>query len=153
MRSLRAMPHHATRNPRTAVNNTCPQPAAIVIKSVFDLSHFCARAVSTNGNQCVGRAAWKKATEKPVAAMAKNASEFIGETVLTTSKAQWSHRDSRWSRDALIASAGSRIVFDCDQPFTKRFSDRDPRGCHRLQLHKRKRIRPGGNSGKLLQRR
>ena len=53
----RIIPSQATISPSMAVTRTCPLPASAVIASVFVRLHFWARAVRTNGSQCVGMAA------------------------------------------------------------------------------------------------
>ena len=63
--------------PSSDVSATCPSPANIATASAFALPHPCALATSTNGNQCVGIAAWKNATVNPVAAKVVSTVEFI----------------------------------------------------------------------------
>jgi hypothetical protein len=50
-----------------------------VTASVLARPQLRALATSTNGNQCVGIAAWTKATEKPVAATVVSAVDCIDE--------------------------------------------------------------------------
>src|SRR6478672_265241 len=69
IRSLKAIPSHATSSPSRAVNPACPLAAKVVITSVLPRLHRCARAVRTNGSQCVGIAAWKNAMVNPLTAM------------------------------------------------------------------------------------
>ena len=67
--SLSAEPNNVIARPSAAVTSTCPVPASAVTAIVLDLFQPWTRDVSTNGNQWVGMAAWKKATPKPVTAI------------------------------------------------------------------------------------
>jgi len=62
-------PNHAIAKPSRLVRATCPSPANTVTANVLNRLHRRALATRTNGSQCVGIAAWKKATVNPVMAM------------------------------------------------------------------------------------
>ena len=71
--------------PRRAVKQACPLAASAVIASVLARLQPWARAVRTNGSQCVGMAAWKNAMLNPVMAMVVRTESFI----------DLSHRETR----------------------------------------------------------
>ena len=66
-------------NPSRLVSATCPKPARAETANVLPRLQPRARETNTKGNQCVGIAAWKNATVKPVAAIVLSTAEFIDE--------------------------------------------------------------------------
>jgi hypothetical protein len=64
-------------SPSRLVSATCPSPASAATARVFARLQPRARDTSTNGSQCVGIAAWKNATVKPVAATVVSTAEFM----------------------------------------------------------------------------
>ena len=74
--------------PSSVVKPTWPNPAPRVTAMVFGRLQPRTLETSTNGNQCVGIAAWKKATVNPVAAMVARTAEFMRRFWVSVADAQ-----------------------------------------------------------------
>src|SRR5947207_4252687 len=66
-----------TSAPSSVVKAPCPRPARAVMSMVLPWLQPCPREARANGSQCVGRAACRKATPKPVATMVRNRAPLI----------------------------------------------------------------------------
>src|SRR5262245_47518100 len=81
IRLLIAMPPQTTSTPNAIVKSTWPAPATPVTARVFGFFQCCARAATTKGSQCVGMAACRNATAKPVATRVMKTKSFISDTI------------------------------------------------------------------------